>query len=120
MAPKGASQRLSAVDKAERRNSAIVQALRGALYARPRAEDDSTVPPEHRGGGGRVLYGRRVASAAAAFDLLDAEQSGELGLPQLHAALVRFGLAGLDEGILSLCLPILVCMQNPYKKNKSQ
>ena len=26
--------------------------------------------------------------------------------------------AGLDEGILSLCLPILVCMENPYKKNK--
>ena len=27
-------------------------------------------------------------------------------------------MAGLDEGILSLYLPILVCMENPYKKNK--
>ena len=26
--------------------------------------------------------------------------------------------AGLDERILSLYLPILVCMENPYKKNK--
>jgi hypothetical protein len=26
--------------------------------------------------------------------------------------------ACLDEGLLSFCLPILVCMENPYKKNK--
>ena len=30
----------------------------------------------------------------------------------------RWKRAGLDEGILSLCLPILVCMENPDKKNK--
>ena len=28
------------------------------------------------------------------------------------------GEAGLDEGILSLCLPIIVYMENTYKKNK--
>ena len=26
--------------------------------------------------------------------------------------------ACLDEGLLSLCLPILVCMENPYMENK--
>jgi hypothetical protein len=31
-----------------------------------------------------------------------------------HVALVRFHEAGLDEGLLSLCLPILVSMENPY------
>ena len=24
--------------------------------------------------------------------------------------------AGVDEGLLPLCLPILVCMKNPYRK----
>jgi hypothetical protein len=28
------------------------------------------------------------------------------------------GKAVLDEGLLPLCLPILVCMKNPYKMNK--
>ena len=25
--------------------------------------------------------------------------------------------AGLDEGLSSFCLPILVCMENPYQRN---
>ena len=29
-------------------------------------------------------------------------------------------LAGLDEGLLSLFLPVLVCMENPYRDNKLQ
>jgi hypothetical protein len=29
-------------------------------------------------------------------------------------------VAGLDEGIFSLYLHVLVCMENPYKKNKWQ
>ena len=28
--------------------------------------------------------------------------------------------AGLDEGLLSLSLPILVCMENPYSYKKCQ
>jgi hypothetical protein len=48
------------------------------------------------------------------------------GCPALHALLLDAGLeahapnfeAGLDEGILSLCLPILVCMRNPSRYSK--
>ena len=32
---------------------------------------------------------------------------------------IGMATAGLDEGISSLFLPILVCMENPYKRNKS-
>jgi hypothetical protein len=34
------------------------------------------------------------------------------------AVLARQAEAGLDEGILSLCLPILFCIWNPYRYNK--
>ena len=30
---------------------------------------------------------------------------------------VVFEEAGLDEGLSSLCLPIIVCMENPYKRD---
>ena len=32
---------------------------------------------------------------------------------------VTFGTAYLDEGLLSLFLPVLVYMENPYKRNES-
>jgi hypothetical protein len=45
-----------------------------------------------------------------------AEVEFPVGMPRY-----RVNEASLDEGILSLCLPILVCMENTYKKtNESE
>ena len=70
-------------------------------------------------GGGAPAAHRRIlpvgagAAAAAAAGGVRRDYEGS----PLEAATLAVGSV---EGILSLCLPILVCMENPYKKNKWQ
>ena len=50
-------------------------------------------------------------------------ENGGLPARAVHNTPVRLAAldaAGLDEGLPSLCRPILVCMENPYKKTNGR
>ena len=67
----------------------------------------------------RALSAAEVASLASAY-CTDRGDDGRMADEACPVSCVacpeQAGLAGLDEGLLSLCLPILACMENPYRK----
>ena len=74
---------------------------------------DGLTPVHHAAAGGHAATVRLLVSELGA----EADAADVDGLTAVHCAALR---AGLDEGLLSLTLPILFYMDNPYRCNECQ
>jgi ankyrin repeat protein len=95
-------------------HAATVRLLVVELGADASAGDmDGLTPVHHAAAGGHAATVRLLVSELGA----EADAADVDGLTAVHCAALR---AGLDEGLLSLTLPILFYMDNPYRCNECQ